>query len=1060
MSKTKQKMHVWKYAWGMLLLFFTLSGLAQTQTISGLVKDASSGAPLPGVTVLVKGTNSLTQTDNNGQFTVQASLDQTLIFRYVGYEELQHLIKSNTVQVQLRSNLQELEEVAVVGYNVVKRENLTGAVASIGSKQIEQLPVQNSLQAMQGRMAGVDVTANARPGEMGSIRVRGNRSLLATNNPLYVVDGVPLAAGGIDAINPHDIETIDVLKDASATAVYGSRAANGVIMITTKKAKQGTTQINYNVINTFETINDLDETFNAAEYAEYRRNAYRSVNMDNPTTGYTTYYPNPTEDKRILGTDPYAWETIAKGYTWVDKDNLVAQMRPTTADEKEKWGVDEVPMYNADAIPTTNWTDYVSQTGITTDHTLNVAMGTDKMSANFTGGYLNQKGTNKGQDYKRYSSRVGLELRPTNWFTLGASINGTWSVQNYGYTGSGSRAANAIYGAAKGMLPYAVPYDNEGNFIYMPGGDTNIVNPILEDQYVINERTALRALGSFYAEIQIIDGLKFRTNYGPDFRNYRNGQFQDARSILRGGGADDSQNQASLSKSQNFAWTWDNLIYYNKTFAEKHNIDITLLQSTSANRTESSDMTAEDLPYNSQLWYNLQSTQKGALKSWGSGYSKTTLMSYMARVNYTFNDKYILTASNRWDGSSVLAPGNKWQSFPAIAGAWRMEQEPFVQQVSWIDQLKLRIGLGTTGNSAIDPYTTMGGLIQMPIVFGNEVQMGYIPSDPKASNPGTMANRNLRWEKTTQWNAAIDFGLLKNRLSGSLDFYSSRTSDLLMNRPIPSVNGFTTMYYNVGKTKNRGVELSLTSLNIDRPDFKWQTSFNIATNKDEIVELLDGQSDLQASNFFIGQPLFVYYDFEKIGIWQTADKAEMDKFNANGATYEAGDIRVADLNGDYIIDNNNDRKVLGNRFPKWTSGITNTFNYQNWELSFFFYARWGFLIEGGAVDMQGRYASRKVDYWTPDNPTNAYPRADFGNGGQPIHYSAMNYQNGSFIKLRNVSLGYNFGKSVLSKIHLSNLKLYGQLLNPYLYTKNGFIDPDINSSVSSRSFVIGLNATF
>src|SRR5690606_38522199 len=368
---------------------------------------------------------------------ISAERGQTLIFRYVGYDEVQQAIVNSTMQVVMASNLQQLEEVAVVGYNVVKRENLTGAVASIGSKQIEQLPVQNPLQAMQGRIAGVDVTANARPGEIGSIRVRGNRSLLATNNPLYVVDGIPLSAGGIDAINPHDIETIDVLKDASATAVYGSRAANGVIMITTKRGKQGTAQINYNVINTFERINDLNTMFNAGEYAEYRRNAFRSVSTTNATTGYTTPYPNPVQDKRILGVDSYAWESIAKGYTWVDKDNLIAQMRPTTAEEKAKWGVDEVPMYDASQVPTTDWTDYVTQTGFTTDHTLGVSMGSDKMTANFTGGYLNQKGTNKGQDYKRYSGRVGLELRPTNWFTLGASINGTWSVQNYGYTGSG-----------------------------------------------------------------------------------------------------------------------------------------------------------------------------------------------------------------------------------------------------------------------------------------------------------------------------------------------------------------------------------------------------------------------------------------------------------------------------------------------------------------------------------------------------------------------------------------------------------------------------------------------
>ena len=1044
-----------------LFLLFACSFLTASaqRAINGKVTDETNNG-IPGVSVTIKGQKQGAVTNGEGQFTINAEPGQTLVFSYIGYTPKEVAAgTATTLNVNLAPQQNDLSEVVVIGYGTAKKADVTGSIAGIGAKEIERLPVQNALQAVQGRVSGVDVTSNARPGEVGSIRIRGNRSLLATNSPLYVVDGVPLNAGGIESISPHDIESIDILKDASATAIYGSRAANGVVLVTTKRGRNGVTSISYNAISTFEKIHTEDEQFNSGEYAEYRRDAYR-VLKQGTAFGYNTPYPNPAEDKKILGTDPVAWENIAKGYTWVDQANLIPQMRPTTAEEAARWGVSEVPVYDGSRIPTTDWTDYVSRTGITQDHTLSVSSGTEKLSAYFSAGYLDQKGTNNGQDFKRYSTKLSIDFKPTDWFTLGASINGTWSVQNYGYTGSGSRGANGIYAAARGMLPFAQPYDAEGNYIFQPGGDIGILNPILEDQYVISERTSLRALGSFYAEIQPIKGLRYRVNFGPDFRNFRSGQFQDANSINRGGGAASSTNYARLQQTQNFSYTLDNLIFYDKQIGDKHKINVTLLQSSQLNRNENSDMTATNLPYDSQLWYNLSSTAKGALDGWGSGYSKNTLASFMGRVNYSFMDKYLLSVSNRWDAASVLAEGNKWSSFPSVALGWKLEEEAFMKNVKWVNQLKPRIGFGVIGNSAIQPYSTAGGLTQMPIVFGNQVSLGYVPSDPKAANPTTMPNKDLKWETTTQYNFGIDYALFNNRISGSVEYYRSTTDDLLINRPIVSVSGFTSTYFNVGQTQNKGFEFSISSRNIDNPNFKWTTDFNIATNTDKVVELYNGKNDAVELNAFIGQPLFVRYDFNKIGIWQLADAEEMAKFNANGAGFKAGDIRVEDLNGDYKIDNNNDRKVIGNQFPKYTGGMTNTFNYKNWELSFFIYARTGFTVEGGAADMQGRYASRKIDYWRTDNPTNAYPRADFGNGGQPLYYSSMNYQDGSFVKLRNVSLGYSLSQKTLENIHLKNFKIYAQVLNPYLYTKNGFIDTDINSSISSRSVVLGLNASF
>jgi TonB-linked SusC/RagA family outer membrane protein len=1046
-----------------MTLFIVFMGIAMTasaqQTITGRVTDESNGG-IPGVSVTIKGQSKGATTNAKGEYTLVASAGQTLVFTYVGYAAKEAVVgASATININLVPNTNDLTEVVVVGYGTAKKGDLTGSIAGIGSKEIERLPVQNALQAVQGRVSGVDVTSNARPGEIGSIRIRGNRSLLATNSPLYVVDGIPLNSGGIEGINPHDIESIDILKDAAATAIYGSRAANGVVLVTTKKGKNGITRVTYNAIATVEKIHFEDELFNSADYAEYRRNAYR-VLKQGTTFGYTTPYPNPVEDKKILGVDPVAWENIAAGYTWVDKANLVAQMRPTTADEKARWGVDQVPVYDGSKIPTTDWTKYVEQTGITQDHTLSISSGSDKVTSYFSAGYLNQRGTNKGQDYNRYNSKLSVDFKPTSWFTAGGSLNGTWSKQNYGYTGSGSRAANGIIEAARGMLPFAQPYDANGNYIFQPGGDIGILNPIKENEYVINERTALRILGSFYAQVEPIKGLKFRVNFGPDFRNGRTGQFQDKNSILRGGGVASATNYARLQQNQAFSYTLDNLIYYNTLLGNKHKIDVTLLQSSQFNRNEGSDMTATNLPYTSQLWYNLGSTSKGALDGWGSSYSKTTIASFMARVNYTYNEKYLLTVSNRWDASSVLAEGNKWSSFPSVALGWKLEEETFIKNIKWINQLKPRLGIGVIGNSSIDPYSTAGGLVRMPIVFGNQVAIGFVPSDPKAATPTTMPNPNLKWERTTQYNLGVDYSLLNNRISGSIEYYQSSTKDLLLNRSIVSVSGYTSTYFNVGETQNKGFELSVNTRNIDKGDLKWSTDFNFSTNKDKVVELYAGKQDAVELNAFIGKSLFVYYDYNKIGIWQLSDAAEMAKFNANGAGYKAGDIRVEDLNNDYKIDSNNDRKVIGNRFPKITGGITNTFNYKNWEFSFFFYARTGFTIEGGAADMQGRYASRNIDYWTPTNPTNAYPIADYGNGGQPIYYSSMNYLDGTFVKLRNVSLGYTVPAKTLQKFHMANLKVYAQVLNPYLYKKNDFIDPDIGSSITSRSLVLGLNASF
>ncbi|MFL9485079.1 SusC/RagA family TonB-linked outer membrane protein [Chitinophagaceae bacterium LWZ2-11] len=1019
-----------------VVLLFCINGLhAQTIAVSGKVVN-NTGEVLAGATVAVKGTTINAMTKADGTFQINVPTEKSvLVFSYVGFDPQEITVdKQRNIAVTMATSIAAMNDVVVVGYGTRKKSDVTGAVASIGADEIKKRPVANALQAMQGKIAGVDITSNERPGEIGSILIRGVRSINASNAPLYVVDGVPLAAGGIEALNPNDIESIDVLKDASATAIFGSRGANGVVLVTTKQGKRGKLTLNYVGTLTVENQQDRTQMMNSAQYIDFRRDAYRRIRFLNPAANPNTTYPDVptlTDDQRIFGQDPYAWANVLKGWqgaTW-----------------------------NGSLVPTTDWTGMVKQTGLTQDQTISASGGTDKMRTYASFGYLSQGGTLKGQDFKRYNTKFTTELKPVTWFTMGGSITGTFSLQNYGFSTNNATGPGNIYFAAQGMLPYAIPYDSNGKRINLPGGDVNIQNPIDEAQYCINERKIFRALGTLYAEIEPIKGLKYRINFGPDFYNLRNGRWMDAKSVNRGAGEPGSTNYAQLNQTNRFAWTLDNLIYYDKTFG-KHNIGVTLLQTASSNRTETSTMTATNLPWASQKWYQLNSVS--ALDGFGTGLIESQLTSYMARVNYGLSGKYLLTLSGRWDGASQLADGNKWSFFPSAALAWRMDREDFMKNIKWINQLKVRAGLGTTGNSSVAPYATKGAVQTLYYTWGSSVQAGYVSSDPSQATPVPLADKNLTWEKTTQLNIGVDFDLLRGRISGSLDVYTSTTNNLLMLRSIPSPTGYINSWSNVGSTANKGIDLMLNTVNVKGRNFTWSTNLSFSASKERIVELSNGKKNDITNLWFIGQRVSVSYDYEKQGIWQntTADLAEMAKFNANGHNFKPGDIRVVDKNGDYKIDANNDRVIRGHSQPDWTAGINNTFTYKNWELSFFIFSRWGFTIPTGAESLQGRFAQRLLNYWTPNNPTNDYPSPNYNSASGDAYKSAMNYQDGSFIKLRNVSLGYVLPKQMTDKMHVSALKVYVQATNPgLLYSKISWIDPDLGGSTFNRGFVVGVN---
>jgi len=1008
-----------------IALFISVEGYGQTIELSGKVVD-NSGYEVPGVSILIKGTGLGTISDVEGNYVLSdVASDATLVYSFIGFATQEIQVEGRSIiDVTMFEEMMGLDEIVVVGYGVQKKSDVTGSMVSVSSDELNSMPIRDAVQGIQGRAAGVDVATSDRPGTMGSILIRGNRSLSASNSPLYVVDGIPLSAGGIEVVNPHDIESIDVLKDASATAIYGARGANGVVLVTTKKGADGKVSLNVNSSVTISQLHDRASYMDAPTYIDYRRNAYR-------TAGQYPDAPTLADDQRIFDSagDPTAWANIEKGWAGGSWDGS--------------------------KVPTTDWGSMVTRTGITHDHTISVSGGTDLVQAYGSFGYLNQEGTNKGQDFERFSTKFGVEIQATDWFKMGGNITGTWSSQNYGFAGSGSRSADGIYQAAMGMYPHALPYTEDGDWIYLPGAYTNVVNPVEEYKNVIDERKTLRALGNLFAEIKFIDGLKYRLNFGPDFKQYRQGIYRSGSSILQGTGT--GVNYARAVPTQNIAYTLDNLLLYNKTFANVHDVGVTLLQSASESRYEEYSMETNNMEWDEQKWYAFHLND---LTRKGSNYNKTSMLSYMARVNYGYDNKYLLTASARWDGASQLAEGNKWDFFPSLALAWRLDQEDFIDAY-WLDQLKLRLGTGITGNSSVSAYSTQGGLAHIFYPFGSGYQSGYYASDYLVKNPPAMANKDLGWEKTAQTNFGVDFSVYRGTLSGTVDFYTSKTTDLLMHMNILPLTGYSSTFANVGETSNKGLDITLSSKNISRKDFSWRTDFTFSTNKEKIVELANGAEDDIDNLWFIGEPISVAYDYEKIGIWQIDDADEMAKFNANGHTYKAGDIKVRDVNGDYTIDANEDRVIVGQYSPKWTGGLTNTFNFKDFEFSFFMYARWGFLMNGGAADMQGLYQSRDIDYWTPNNPTNAYPVADYNNGGQPEYYSSMNYQDGSFIKMRNISLGYNIPQNLAQRWGLERAKFYVQAMDPFLiYSKTDFMDGDLRSSISTKSWVVGLNLAF
>lgn len=1039
-----------------LALFALCSTVAMAQgKISGNVTD-EAGNPVIGASVIVKGTSTGSVTDFDGNFEIpNVKSDATLVISYIGYVTQEVALNGrSSVKVTIQEDKKVLDEVVVVGYGVQKRSDVTGAMTSVTAEDLTSRPIANALEGMQGKAAGVDIRTSDRPGEMGDVYIRGVRSLSASSAPLYVVDGVPLngtvgrtheesqdgvapRSGQLESLNPQDIESIEVLKDASATAIYGSRGANGVVLITTKKGKEGKFTVSYSGSMTIDKLKDRTDWTSASDYITWRRWAYYYRDPNQYPRGDQ---PTIENDKVIFnaGGDKYAWANIEKGWaggTW-----------------------------DGSKVQTTDWADYVTQTGYSMDHTISASGGNEKSQSYISVGWLDNRGTIKGQDYNRYTAKVSNDTKPFKWLSLGATINATYSIQNYGMSNDGGTTSGprSAYAAAMRNLPFAVPYDDAGNRIEYPGADTKIKTVVDEWQYSTDERKTFRAFGSFYGLINVgeiwepLKGLTYKVNFGPDFRSYRRGMFNSATSTNREG-----TNYVSLTKSTDFSWTLDNLINYNRSFG-KHDVGLTLLQTATKYEYEANSMAAQGIPLEESLWNAMTTTNVTSLTSWSSSLTEKQLESWMARVNYTYNGRYMLTASVRRDGASQLAEGHKWATFPSFALGWRIEQEEFMKKLTWIDQLKLRVGYGVTGNSAIEPYQTKGSIVSLFYPFGSAATQGYSTYDMLIKDGSvTMANQDLTWEKTKQWNFGLDFNFLRGRISGTFDIYTSRTTDLLMLQAIPTLTGYASSYNNIGETKNFGYDITLNFVPIRTKDLKWSIGINAAYTKNEIVSLANGTEDDVANGWFIGESTWVIYDYVSDGVWQESDAAEMAKFNANGHKFQVGMSKPKDLNGDYKIDANNDRTIVGHRDPRWSLGLSTDIMYKGWELAIQAYGRMDYTYSSEAPWVGGRYNVRNYDYYSETNKGGSYSKPIYDEGGQDAYYAILGYKSGNYLKVRTISLGYTFPSALLKGSGISHLKVYAQAKNPFsIFNKYESVDLDTQSGQYNQGFTFGVNLSF
>ncbi len=1029
--------------------------LAQNRVVKGVVKDAL-GDPVIGANVAEVGTTNGTITDLDGNFSLEVSPRGSISVSFIGYEtQTISVAGKSIINVTLKEDTETLDEVVVVGYGTQKKRDLTGAITSVKSEALVATAPTNIQEALRGKAAGVMV-AGGGLNETPMIRIRGNRSISASNDPLFVIDGVP-ANGGMEVINPSDVASIEILKDASATAIYGARGANGVILVTTKKGETGKVNVEYNGYISIGKIDNYHKVRSGAEYLEYLREADRNYIYDgeggytiDPNCNYPSMTPVWDYDQQM----EYIGARDQSGY-------VLESVRRAWADGT----------YDPSKLRTFDWQGAgYRDRSISHTHNISIRGGTQDTKVFISGSFMDNQGITPRSYRKRYTLRMNLDQKLGKYITMGATTNfAYWEYFNGTGVGSNWNPMGTPYYTPGGSGDYGVGGDvtQDGDpalgLVPHPVGEGMLWNPFYDFTGVQGKTKRNRLDATLYAQLQLDNGLSYRVNFGTDYYSGQAQSFNASASTSQGFG----EAKASQDLTFDRGWTLENILGYAKTFGE-HSLNITAVQSVQKFTSEPVSASGLGLPLESQLYYSLgTATTQGTT----SGFTQWTMMSWMGRVIYGFRDnRYMLTASLRYDGSSRLAEGHKWVAFPSVALAWRISDESFIQDnVDFISNLKLRFGYGKTGNSAVSPYETIGKIGSSRYTWGNVGVIGYAPS--------SLSNNSLTWETTGQYNVGLDFGLFKGRISGTIEWYRQNTYDLLMPRALPEVSGFGSIVQNVGETQNTGVEVTLETVNFQTKDFSWTTSLQFATNKEKIVRLASGLKEDIANMWFVGHPVDTYYDVVNTKyVWgySKEDMQEMAKFNANGHTYQPGDLRFVDQNGDYKIDED-DRVIRGQKMPKWTAGMGNTFRYKNFDLYVFMYGMFGHTIYADpGVGHDGRMNTRYVDYWTPENTQSSFRKPSKGAPDQPFR-EAYWYHKGDFLRISDITFGYTLPASLTRHVGLQRARFYVQLQNPFTIT--GYPNNDPEGSVNAgrdyankqvaysdpltmRYYMFGVNLTF
>ncbi len=1002
----------------------------KTVLVKGYITN-QNGEPIPGASIVVKGAKQASTSSADGSYEIQAPVNSTVTVSSVGYLGKEIKIGNSdqlSLNLQLVTNKNELDQVVVVGYGTRKRSDVTGAITSINEQSIKDIPSSNLATAIQGQAAGVDIQrsgANSKPGATPNILIRGTRSLGASNAPLIVVDGIPFN-GNINDLNQDDVSSIEILKDASSTAIYGSRGANGVILITTKRGRSAKPIFTYNGYFGNTRLTNEFPIMDATEFTDLKK--WANI-IANPGV-YTGL-----DDPKFLTNGVFAPEEVQGLKTGRNTD----------------------------------WQKLIYKTGIITDHQLGISGGNEQTQYAISGGYFNQTGIYYGQSFERYSIKLSVDQQLGKRVKMGLSSLNNYSVRK-------GESSNPMAQALRAS-PLASPYDSLGNLFntYVPGSANLVWNPLADliPGAVVENRKRLGTFTTLFVEVGILKGLKYRFNGGAEIRNDVYGNFYSDKTTFRvnqGGSA--SSNRTRLDNN----FTLENLLIYDRVIAEKHKINFTGLYSWQQTTVQSNQFDNTNISADYLAYYN--PTYGSNLKGVGS-YAKGDIISYMGRVNYSFDDRYLLTLTYRTDGSSRLAPGNKWHSFPSAALAWNVYRESFLEKSQTINNLKLRITYGSVGNQAINSYQTLGQLSPLVYNFGTQLTTGVYPS--AAPNP------NLTWENTKTANIGVDFGILRNRISGSVDVYKQYTNSLLLPQTLPPTTGIPSQIVtNIGKTENSGIEVHVNTINIQgksRNSLTWISDYNFFVNRGKVTELANGVTKDVANGWFVGQPLEVWYDYQRLGIWQNTpeDSAEAKRLGlaVTGNASVIGTIRVADLSGpagkpDGKIDGTYDRMIVGTTEPKWEGGMTQRISYYGFDFTVVVFARWGYtmnssLYGGNFVNTyQGTYNNLKTHYWTPSNhePWNPKPNAGATN---PLNRSVLSYYDGSFVKIRTLSLGYTLGPSLNHKVGARSMRLYATASDPFIlfspYRKIGGIDPEGTGTVGidtppTWSLIFGVSMSF